>query len=877
MRYRLENSVIIFALKSNNDEFTGLIESLKAFADVEIEQTADSIFLKLSECDAILLDLDEQQKIVDKLTKKIRKSHPDLPIFVLANNMDAKKLGKHQKSKLAPDLYFRYPTEPEVLEIMLSEYRDEEDQANFASNLTDLGSEEVELAAEDYDLLEGHQKSNEDSTNIKQVNNKIDSAFEDAFSDDFMGMEVEANQVEVEESSAPKDLGEDSLEMSADEFDLGEEFNLGEDDLNNNDSDDGFTLDEEVMSLDESEVMELGAEDDDLDEELLPSSEDLEFPDVEEITKSIQLEMDGEGDVKEFSYDKPGDDEASDGLEELDLGADELVLGDEEPDSSFTEEEGLELGSDDDFELNLGDDSESDTIEEDEGLSFDDSSEDNDLSAELDLSESDMDSDIDSELNLDEGTGTAISLSEESEESEVDETFDPFAEDDSFSLSEEGDENSEVESPKHSASEPEEELSEVEFSTGKGGFESEEGTLDEGELENLFSEPSTKSNSSLVIEHQEKSTQQPDEISLSDDPLAEDSFMDMDDPTKAGEELTASALFVDEPTNVSGKKLPESPPDFTQTIKARIDEIDALVDDEEEDVEEEATMVAQMPTPDELQQEQEEATQVFSGDILNTANNEDGDKTKTHVNEDLIEAIESEDGADQEVHVQSRVSQVYVSDDTKVQYQEYVKDRDEELMRLGETIKSLRADREGLLDRITELEQSHGREKRDFLNIQAELDEKKIEVEILKKRYSKEIEDIKFRLDLATDKKDVLSAKNKQYEHEFEKLRREKKVDVNRVRARERELEEKLELLKRDTEVQIRNRDHKILELKRRIDTLEFDIENAHLRERKKTNDNDLLEDRMDKVIKTLRTVIGQLEDDSTDDRHKLIKKNLDV
>ena len=147
----------------------------------------------------------------------------------------------------------------------------------------------------------------------------------------------------------------------------------------------------------------------------------------------------------------------------------------------------------------------------------------------------------------------------------------------------------------------------------------------------------------------------------------------------------------------------------------------------------------------------------------------------------------------------------------------------------------------------------------------------------LKKRYSKEIEDIKFRLDLATDKKDVLSAKNKQYEHEFEKLRREKKVDVNRVRARERELEEKLELLKRDTEVQIRNRDHKILELKRRIDTLEFDIENAHLRERKKTNDNDLLEDRMDKVIKTLRTVIGQLEDDSTDDRHKLIKKNLDV
>ncbi len=850
----------IFALKSNNEEFKGLIEDLKAFAEVDLEQTPDSIFLKLSECDAILLDLDEQQKITDKLTKKVRKSHPDLPIFVLANNMDAKKLGKHQQSKLAPDLYFRYPTEPEVLEIMLSEYRDNDDGL--------LGEE---LADEDYSLLEGHQKTNEDSTNIKQVNNKIDSAFEDAFSDDFMEMEMEANQVEVEEGSVEADLEQEPFEISADEFDLGEEFNLGEDDLNDNDSDDGFALDDEVMSLDESEVMELGAEEEDsLDEELLPSSEDLEFPDVEEITKSIQLEMDGEGEVKEFAYDKPGDDN-SDSL-------DELVLGDDESENSFVEEAGLELGSDDDFELSLGDDepivdnSADDQLEvheEDEGLSFDDGSDLDDLEFSLgeESDEAPVSEESDSELNLDEGTGTAISLSEE----EVDESFDPFAEDDSLSLSEEDD----IVAENLEANEPEEDLSAVEFSTGKGGFEIEEGTLDEGELENLFADKESKSD--LEIEHEQKNTEEPEEFSLSEDPLEEDSFMDIDDPTKVGEELTASALFVDESTNISAKKLPESPPDFTQTIKARIDEIDALVDDEDEEFEEEATMVAQMPTPAELQQEQDEATQVFSGEILKATADQDEDKTKTHVNEDLIEAIESEDGADQEVHVQSRASQMYVSDDTKVQYQEYVKDRDEELMRLGETIKSLRADREGLLDRITELEESHGREKRDFLNIQAELDEKKIEVEILKKRYSKEIEDIKFRLDLATDKKDVLSAKNKQYENEFEKLRREKKVDVNRVRARERELEEKLELLKRDTEVQIRNRDHKILELKRRIDTLEFDIENAHLRERKKSNDNDMLEDRMDKVIKTLRTVIGQLEDDSTDERHKLIKKNLDV
>lgn len=212
------------------------------------------------------------------------------------------------------------------------------------------------------------------------------------------------------------------------------------------------------------------------------------------------------------------------------------------------------------------------------------------------------------------------------------------------------------------------------------------------------------------------------------------------------------------------------------------------------------------------------------------------------------------------------------------EHQAFQRSHEEELIRLGETISSLRSDREQLMNRIQELENQKSNEKKDFLSLRAELDEKKIEIAIVKKRFSKQIEDLNVKLDMVESRKDVLFEQNKKYEEEFDKIRRENKTDLNKVRHRERELEERLELLRNDADIQIQNRDHKILELKRRIDTLEFDIENAQIKERKSVDDQQVLEDKMSKVIQTLRSAIGDLEDDGTMSlRDRLIKKNLDV
>ena len=76
----------------------------------------------------------------------------------------------------------------------------------------------------------------------------------------------------------------------------------------------------------------------------------------------------------------------------------------------------------------------------------------------------------------------------------------------------------------------------------------------------------------------------------------------------------------------------------------------------------------------------------------------------------------------------------------------------------------------------------------------------------------------------------------------------------------------------------IKNRDHKILELKRRVDTLEFDIESSFAKEKQTVSSKNELENKMEKVIQTLRSTISHLEDDKgNEERLRRIKKNLDV
>lgn len=255
------------------------------------------------------------------------------------------------------------------------------------------------------------------------------------------------------------------------------------------------------------------------------------------------------------------------------------------------------------------------------------------------------------------------------------------------------------------------------------------------------------------------------------------------------------------------------------------------------------------------------------------------------VPEELFESSASDETATKlqaydanEIETQLKTQQNPISADTISGHKEYVQHHQEDLVRLGETIKNLRHDREHLMKKVQNIQTKYENDQKDFLGMQAELDEKKIEIAVLKKRFLKQIEELNFQLEMASSKKDILEEKNKYLETEFDKLSKEKKLNINKIRARERELEERLELLRKDAEIQVRNRDYKILELKRRIDTLEFDVESAQVNDRKNTNNQQILEDKMEKVIKTLRSAIGQLEvDGSLEDRKRVIKKNLDV
>lgn len=201
-----------------------------------------------------------------------------------------------------------------------------------------------------------------------------------------------------------------------------------------------------------------------------------------------------------------------------------------------------------------------------------------------------------------------------------------------------------------------------------------------------------------------------------------------------------------------------------------------------------------------------------------------------------------------------------------------------EMERTQATIANLRADREELLSKIQNLEEHKLLQNRQSLTLRAELDEKKIELTIMRRKLNEEIGELKDRMHLHDEKRLLLEERNKMLTQELDKANQKNKIDVKKVQMRERELEQRLELLKSDAETQIKHRDLKILELKRKIDAMEFDMESISQQEKKSVESRFELEDKLDKAIKTLRGAITVLENES-DKNHVLdtLKKNIDM
>ncbi len=187
---------------------------------------------------------------------------------------------------------------------------------------------------------------------------------------------------------------------------------------------------------------------------------------------------------------------------------------------------------------------------------------------------------------------------------------------------------------------------------------------------------------------------------------------------------------------------------------------------------------------------------------------------------------------------------------------------EDELMRLQATIRQLREERDGLLKDINDLKTDKKLVEQENLGLKAELDEVKIELTIVKKRHQDEIEEMQYRNRLADEKKAIAEEKGRQMQKEFDRLSQKVRIDFNQVKQREKELESQLELVTMDTESQVRSRDMKILELKRKIDQLEFNMENSAIKETKAREDKVKIEEKLAKIMKTLRGSIQVLEDD---------------
>jgi hypothetical protein len=199
---------------------------------------------------------------------------------------------------------------------------------------------------------------------------------------------------------------------------------------------------------------------------------------------------------------------------------------------------------------------------------------------------------------------------------------------------------------------------------------------------------------------------------------------------------------------------------------------------------------------------------------------------------------------------------------------EYEKYHHVELLKLQETIKHLREAREKSLDDVNK--QKSGIEDRDqaILALRAENDEQKIELSLIKKKYAEDVEELKMNSRIFDEKKKLYIEKIKNYQKDFDRLNNKVRFDLERIKEREKELENQLELVQMDSESQIQGRDIKILELKRKIDALEFNMENATIKEQKSREDKYKLEEKINKIIKTLRGSLKSLDEnlDTVDD-----------
>lgn len=852
----------ILVWDSGSENLEEFLRLAQRHVDIELFEDLADLFDAQADGDLLVLDLDVERKLAEKGVQRLRKSGADFCLAYLCNSqsssaMSAKAMVKHQKSKVGGDAYFQFPLDESMLLSLLGPILGEEPGSEFYKI-----KEEAEGLPSD-ESKDGFKEESEAETGDGALENIKGPSFELISADE---LEPESPEAELDSDtiiSAHQEVIEEEKDLHEKSLQLDGIFKeaLGE----------VFESERVLQKLEKEEQEEI---------EKAPAEFQPDFESVPEPGPSLELkELENNLEIK-------NNEESI-----LDLGEDQ-EQDEEEPEMS---------ADDDKLDLDL------EIVSEDDGLNLDElsaESEENLEAGDLELGALELDSEGSEELgSLELGDASldleeaSLDLAEDSldlEEGSLDLGDDDapaleLGSDEELSL----DENEEDEENQHGALDLAGEGDELGLEHGLELDDTEDAhieSLDEDADDGAALEFAEDTGISLDIDDlgsESLDVAAEEEESLD---LEGDSFELGDDSL----ELGADSLELGaEDFSLDSESLPESP-DFEESSSPQQDDGAMSAHALEQLAEIDKIMAADATTSQDVSHIDDSPLGGGDSDSLaaqiSSEDDEPGyDPTKGHdpdstgiMENPLLNDVEEliakptsfeQDHSYDADYGSSPAAQRTISDQRQV-----LARNDDEFMRLAETIKQLRGDRQALMDRVSELEEKVRSDKKDFSGVQAELDEKKIELSLLNKRRAKQNEEINYRFELNEEKRLLLEEKNRRLEQENEALRKKANVDVNRIRARERELESKLDLLKADTETQLKNRDLKILELKRKIDTLEFDIESIQLKEKKTVDNKYAMEERMDRVINTLRRAIGELESDELPMRNlDKIKKNLDV
>ena len=253
-------------------------------------------------------------------------------------------------------------------------------------------------------------------------------------------------------------------------------------------------------------------------------------------------------------------------------------------------------------------------------------------------------------------------------------------------------------------------------------------------------------------------------------------------------------------------------------------------------------------------------------------------KSENAIENELIDATESEtmvysgplsnnaetDFIGQEVVEEKGFTEQKSSQEDEKVYEEIFKD---ELLKLKATIQTLREDRDLLDQQKDDLEKENQDLKLKLNRVVPDFEELKIEFNFIKNRFAKDNDEMKSQTQDALAKRDLLLDRNKQLKLALDSEKNKIKLDVKKAHEKERVLEGQLEMLRSDSESLIKTRDQKIIELKRKIDSLEFDLESLSENEKRSRKDKVYLEEKLNRIMSTLRRTIGTLDEEIISER----------